>query len=139
MNPAPEHGDTIAEAMSTPEVPTKPRVMTRQEMGKLRRQYLTVVNPIVAACEHQMKIGHPPHRNCDYCWEAYFKAVANVKEIHDELIEKGIRAFTAKRGTKFVQAFSRFITNEMYKYENEMVEKAAAEVPITMEAAINGQ
>jgi hypothetical protein len=101
--------DVAANVPAEPATPPKP---SRREIGRMRRQFFTVVHDTVVACEHKFNPSKPPTLNCEYCWEAYFKTAVDLEELHKAL-NASIQDTIRVRGEKYVKAFRRFIANEL--------------------------
>jgi hypothetical protein len=102
------------------EVPEKPKQLTRAEIGKLRRAYITVVHGIVKACGHKFDPkGQPRMSNCPWCWEAYFMVAVDTAAIHNDLMKGGKKALEAKFGKTFVKQFGQFLIEQMTKEMHE--------------------
>jgi|SRR6185295_9895296 len=94
--------------------PETPRVLTRAEIGKLRRQHITIVKGFVTACEHSYDPNRPPRNNCFWCWQAFFRLSQDLVTLHEELrVPGGVQAVKSKYGEKFVKMFKRFISDEL--------------------------
>ncbi len=87
---------------------------TKAEIGRYRRAVVTKTLPTVIACNHKFS-NTPPKIHCGYCWEAFFKTVADLGAVHDELTKDGPKALEAKYGTQFIKAFKRFMSIELTK------------------------
>ena len=92
-----------------------PRAPNRMEIGRMRRQYLTITRATVDACGHKFNHEKQPTDNCPDCWYAYFKTSVNMDELHQQLsIPKfGPLVLTREYGAKFVKMFRRFLTREL--------------------------
>jgi len=92
-----------------------PRAPNRREIGRMRRQYLTITRATVDACGHKFNHEKQPTDNCPDCWYAYFKTSVNMDELHQQLsIPKfGPLVLTREYGAKFVKMFRRFLTREL--------------------------
>lgn len=100
--------ETDAKDLAT--VPEKPKTLTRKEIGKLRRQYITITLGTVKACGHKFDPKNQPKRNCEYCWQAYFYTAVDTAAVHDDLTKGGKRQLIKVYGEKFSRAFGRFLT-----------------------------
>jgi hypothetical protein len=109
-----------------------PEKLTRKQLGQLRRQYLTITHGTVKACEHKARFSkdHDPKNNCVHCWEAYFMTSVDLDLVHAVLTQKGARALTAMKGTKFVRMFHGFLSSKMLPMlQAEINKENAAELP----------
>jgi hypothetical protein len=89
----------------------KPK-LTRSEIKKLRRQFVTVIHPRVAGCMHRYTPDRQPrHRNCEHCWFAFFQNHGNLVQTTDELhsTEGGIQMIVDLQGIKFLRRFRQFM------------------------------
>jgi hypothetical protein len=126
----------LGEVIIAPEpTPSAPEKLTRKQLGQLRRQYVTITHGTVKSCEHLARFSkdHDPKNNCIYCWGAYFMTSVDLDLVHAVLTQKGARALTAMKGTKFVRMFHGFLSTKM-------LPMLAAEVnnpgPVPMDPAI---
>lgn len=96
----------------------KPQVLTRKQLGQLRRQFITVVHGTVRACGHKAKFdtGRQPGNNCTDCWTAYFmsgdskgKPYVDLDAVYKVLTEKGAKGLEKVYGTKFMRNFHGFL------------------------------
>lgn len=90
----------------------KPK-LTDTEIRRLRRQFITVVYPRVAACGHKYVADKQPrHRNCADCWFAWLNAHGELVQTTDELhnTEGGIGMILQIQGAKFLKMFRRFMS-----------------------------
>lgn len=87
--------------------------LTRSEIKKLRRQFITVVNQRVQACGHKYDpTRQPRHRNCENCWMAWLNNHGELIQTTDELFqtEGGIEMILQLQGVKFLKMFKRFMS-----------------------------
>jgi hypothetical protein len=87
--------------------------LTQTEIRKLRRQFITVVHPRVAACGHKhVADKQPRHRNCPHCWFAWFQNHGELVQTTDELhsTEGGIAMILQLQGAKFLRRFRQFMS-----------------------------
>jgi hypothetical protein len=123
FNDSVEKNKELLQALAEPE----PRKPTRVEIGKARRYYLTVVHDTVSACGHKFKKDHVPVLNCDYCWRAFFKTVADLQHLQELLQEDGgIGKMKKLYGDKVVKNFRRFLYLELTKGYDGISEEAAS-------------
>ena len=96
-----------------------PKVISRKELGKLRRNHLTVHHSTVTACGHRFNNAKQPSNNCPDCWSAFWKLVANIDVLHDILSKEGTKGLTAKFGAKFVKQFGKYLQTELPSTQGE--------------------
>lgn len=90
-----------------------PKVLSRRELGRLRRIHLTTEHSTVAACGHKFVQNKQPNNNCTDCWFAFFQLVANLEDLHSILTKEGTKGLTARYGKKFVKQFKLYLDNEL--------------------------
>jgi len=102
-------GTLVEEAAPQPET-VLPK-LTRGEIGKLRKQYITVQHPRVIGCKHRLDLKRQPtHRNCHKCWFAWFQNNKEVVATADEVFKNGHFELIVKlQGHKFYNYFTRFM------------------------------
>lgn len=107
---------------SVPESEQKQLTMT--EFRKLMNQYFTVRRPFVQGCGHKIDINNQPrHRNCEYCWFAFFKEHGDLVNTADEIYKNyGMTALDQLQGRKFRVMFTRFMST-LWKLKQEMEDK----------------
>lgn len=109
---------------------------TRKQIGEWRRANVTLVNPMVMLCGHKFLGTRNPATDCEECWRAYFKTNFDLGVFHDELLQsrilnkgnpkrypKPMSALEATYGKKFVEAFGRYLNNELQKGMHGVSEK----------------
>lgn len=109
--PAPE-GVLIHEPTRIIADEDKPK-LTKAEIKRLRRQFVTVNLPRVASCGHRYRADRQPrHRNCEECWMAWLNAHGELVQTTDELhnTEGGVAMIIQLQGTKFLKMFRRFMS-----------------------------
>lgn len=92
-------------------------VLTRKQIGQLRRRFLTTQHGTVVTCGHKAKFdnGRQPTNNCVECWNAFFHMSCDLDAIHKYLTEQGAKKFQAKFGDKFTKNFRGFLHKELSK------------------------
>jgi hypothetical protein len=91
--------------------------LTPGDLKKVRKMYVTIQHPRVAACLHELDLSiFPRHRNCEHCVFAWFNShgelVQQLDEMHnlgkdDEIIQlQGIKFY--KRFRQFMSTIARF-------------------------------
>jgi hypothetical protein len=102
-----------------------PPKFTPKQIGKLRRQFVTISHGTVNACQHKFHPTNEPRTNCDDCWEAYFRVQTGVvKGIQSILLALGDKELVKARGAKFYRRFKQFAA----KIEEEQRNAAAQEI-----------
>jgi len=134
---------TVAEVVKDPE--PKPPVLTKKQLGQLRRQYVTVVHGHVTACGHKAKFmpiqqrpSSPPNNNCIHCWEAYFMNCVDLEGIHVILTQKGPQELIKQKGRKFVRMFHGFLSERLLPALAQSInetEVAPPEEPVKIEGS----
>lgn len=82
---------------------------TRQEIGRLRRQFFSKEYGTVTACGHKFHPANTPTTNCDDCWEAFFRIHEGVvKGVLSIITTFGEKEVVKERGEKFVRQFRKF-------------------------------
>jgi hypothetical protein len=105
--------NTDVKALAQPE---EPKPLSRQEIGKMRRHYTTVVHGTVKVCGHKFDPKRTPrHSHCESCWEAYFMTAVDTAAIHDDLVKGGKARLVAVYGKAFVRQFGKFLTSQLAK------------------------
>ena len=99
-------------------VPEKPKPLTRQEIGKLRRHYITIVHGTVRACGDKFDSKRQPKNNCESCWEAYFMTVVDTAAIHDDFLKGGKKKLQTVYGDRFTKQFGIFLSAQLAKEAN---------------------
>lgn len=94
-------------------VPEQPKPLTRQEIGKLRRLYITIMHGTVRACGHKFDSKRQPKTNCEYCWEAYFMTAVDTAAIHDDLMKRGKKGLQSVYGNVFTKQFGKFLMAQL--------------------------
>jgi transaldolase len=97
------------------EPPKEQPKLTKQQLGQLRRQYITVTHGVVKACSHAAKFSatKPPGNNCIECWRAYFATSVDLEALHKTLTEGGVKKFIATHGIKYVRMFRGFLAQAL--------------------------
>lgn len=105
--------DKVEESFVPFEAPSNP---THQQLGKMRRAYLTETHGRVIACNHKFHPRNPPGGNCEHCWFAFF-------HLHPEMTQScakvcadtqmGEAMLERAQGTKFLKQFRLFILHQM--------------------------
>jgi hypothetical protein len=105
MGPSsPQPEDTV-----TIESPEPVKKYTKQEMGRLRRQFISKEYGTVTACGHKFHPVNQPTTNCDDCWEAFFRVHDGVvKGVLSIITSFGEKEVVKARGEKFVRQFRKF-------------------------------
>ncbi len=95
---------------TTPVEPEKP--LSRSQIGKLRKQYVTIQHPRVRACNHSLDMNQQPrHRNCQYCWFAWFNGHGEVVQQLDEMHTSGQDELIIQlQGKKFLHRWRQFMS-----------------------------
>jgi hypothetical protein len=122
-----EHNHTCGQECEPVEISADPipqpgehkhQVLSRKQLGELRRRYLTIVHGVVRACGHKAKFSSTkqPTNNCVDCWTAYFastdatgKPIVDLLGVHKLLTEKGVKGLESQYGTKFTKNFHGFL------------------------------
>jgi hypothetical protein len=132
---------TVSDPELTEPKPAEPK-LTRQQIGQLRRQYLTLVNGTVTACGHkdnfsktQQRAGKPPGNNCVECWTAFFMTSVDLEGVHVILTTQGVRALTAIRGKKFVKMFHGFLTSRLLPSLTAEAEQLVPADPVVIQGS----
>jgi len=116
-------------AQLTPPEPVKeiplernPPKLSPTDIGKLRKQYVTVTQSRVRTCGHKIDLSRQPkYRNCQSCWMAFF---SQHKELVDQLIEmhkagpEGDTLIVQLQGKKFLEMYFKFMST-LYKWSQE--------------------
>jgi hypothetical protein len=117
LNPTQTLTQPTLESSSPEEValPAVPEVLTRKQIGQLRRMHITVNHGVVKACGHKAKFrkDHEPNNNCVHCWAAFFATSVDLDLIHAVLTQKGGKALVAMKGTKFTKMFHGFLSSQL--------------------------
>ena len=90
-------------------------MLTKKQIGQLRRQHITVVHGKVRACNHKAKFTttQSPGTNCVSCWAAFFATCVDLDLVHAVLTTKGVKALVAMKGTKFTKMFHGFLSSQL--------------------------
>jgi hypothetical protein len=112
----------LTEVVST-ELRNSPK-LTKQQLGQLRRQYITVTHGVVRACSHPAKFSatKPPGNNCVECWTAYLSTCVDLEALHKTLTEGGVKKFIATHGIKYVRMFRGFLSQALMPKTEEKPE-----------------
>ena len=102
-------GNIVEEANPAPE-PVIPK-LTKAEIGKIRKQYITVKNPRVIICKHRLNLkSQPRHRNCENCWWAWFQNNGEMVKTADDAYQSGHpEIIVMLQGQKFFEYFVKFM------------------------------
>ena len=108
-------------------------MLTKKQIGQLRRQHITVVHGKVRACNHKAKFTttQSPGTNCVSCWAAFFATCVDLDLVHAVLTTKGVKALVAMKGTRFTKMFHGFLSSQL-------LPALAAETKIETPAVIQG-
>ena len=114
----PEKGTTVPETGSP--IPK----LSKSQIGKARRQFITVQNPRVMVCKHRLDLKRQPrHRNCESCWWAWFQNNGEMVKTADEAYQSGHpEIIVMLQGQKFYDNFIRFMAT-VAKLESQMKPK----------------
>lgn len=97
--------------------------LSKQQIGKLRRQFHTQVYGRVAKCGHQFHPTDQPRTNCTDCWEAFFRVHTGVVQgVQSILSAFGEKELVNAKGTEFVKRYKKFAA----MVEQEQKAEAAA-------------
>lgn len=86
----------------------KPLGISKQELGKLRRQHITVTKQLLA-CGHRVAVSIAPRNNCDACWLTHFRTIPGLTwtddagKPYDSVTPELVAQVTAARGAKFAK------------------------------------
>jgi len=96
------------------------------EIKKLRKQYVTRRLPKVNICGHRLDLGSQPrHRNCQYCWFAWFQNHGEIVQQLDEMfVADGGKLIIQLQGTKFFQRWRMFMAT-VAQWKKQMEEANA--------------
>ena len=95
--------------------------LTDTEIRRLRRQFITVIYPRVAACGHKYIAEEQPRKNCPDCWFTFFQNHGELVQTTDELFntDGGLELIKTLRGGKFLKMFLRFMSTIAHIKKNE--------------------
>lgn len=98
------------EEKATTALDTRP-IPTPGKMKKLRKQFITVQHPKVAACGHELDLSRQPvHKNCDTCWFAWFQNHGEIVQQCDEMFQAdGGKMIIQLQGKKFLHRWRQFM------------------------------
>jgi hypothetical protein len=112
-----------AEAQQAEAAPVEPpKPLTRRQIGAIRKQYVTIQHPRVRTCNHRLDLNaQPRHRNCQYCWFAWFNGHGEVVQQLDEMHTSGTDALIISlQGVKFLHRWLQFMaTVARFKAEQQ--------------------
>lgn len=101
-----------------------PKELTLSEYKNAMRMFFTYRHQAnVDACGHAFHQGREPrHRNCDYCWFAFFQVHGEVTQTADEVFQKeGREMLVQLKGKKFTEMFVRFMaTLAQYQRDEQL-------------------
>lgn len=101
----------IAEEHAAP----KPK-LTRADIGRARRAYITETHGHVIICGHKFHPANPPGGNCKDCWNAFFNVHPQMTKSCADVCanpKMGEAMLERAQGSKFVKHFRRFITENV--------------------------
>ena len=102
-------GTLIEEATPAPD-PVIPKI-TRAQIGKIRKQHITVQHSRVVGCGHRLDLKRQPrHNNCENCWWAWFQNNGEMVKTADEAFQSGHpEIIVMLQGNKFYKNFLKFM------------------------------
>lgn len=111
----------VKDVSFNPSKPTPaPPKFTPKQIGKLRRQFITVTHGTVNACKHKFHPTNEPRTNCDNCWEAYFRVQTGVvKGIQSIVNALGEAELVKARGVKYLRRYKEFAMKVEEEQRNE--------------------
>lgn len=85
--------------------------LTKYDIGRLRRQFFTIQNPVITSCNHKIRHDSEPSEvNCQDCWFAFFQHYGKVTQLADEVYAlHGKQELIRLKGQKFTKYFLRFM------------------------------
>lgn len=94
---------------------------SEKDIRNLRRQFITVRNPMVLGCEHKIDIDREPKNNCPICWFAFFQNNGEATQTVEKAFQENKIEFLIKwKGKKFTKNFLCFMdTVAKIKIEEE--------------------
>jgi hypothetical protein len=113
-------------AAETGQPSPEPPKLSKSEIGKLRKQYVTNTVPRVIACKHRLDLTrHPRHINCDFCIWAWFQNNSGTVQTADELYKAGnSKMIIELNGIKFYKMFTKFMATVESMKKQELVKTA---------------
>lgn len=115
MNPIPEISNGVRsgknEVLHDVDIPAEPKKeYSRAEIGKMRRQFMTIHHGCVTACGHAYVPSSDPRLNCEDCWVAHFMTQEGLLRGVNAIVRTfGIPQLKKTRGDKFVKHYERFL------------------------------
>lgn len=108
MNPTPEAPTELLHDVDIPATPKKD--YSRAEIGKMRRQFMTIQHGKVVACGHAYVPSSDPRFNCEDCWVAHFMTQEGLLRGVNAIVRTfGIPQLKKTRGERFVKHYERFL------------------------------
>lgn len=89
-----------------------PKPPTEGELRLLRKQFITMQHSKVAGCGHKYDPERQPrHRNCDFCWLAFFQNHGEIVQTTDEIFQtRGKHLIIELQGKVFFNNFLKFMS-----------------------------
>lgn len=105
-----ESFDLAAESLPASIDPSVP--LSKSDMAKLRKRYVTIQHPIAKSCGHKLDLSRQPrHRNCDNCWANWLNSNGPTVQTAEELIAAGNeKLIIALQGPKFLHNVKKFLS-----------------------------
>jgi hypothetical protein len=120
-DPGPSREEQTASAAIAEDSSAKPR-LSRAEIGKLRRKFLTKNFGTVTKCGHKFHPTDEPHTNCIDCWEAYFMEQEGIRIGVESIVRSfGIEQLVKVRGKNFVKMYTRFVATHPVRARGDVV------------------
>jgi hypothetical protein len=94
---------------AAPQGTQPPKQYSKQQIGKMRRQFITKEYGVVKACGHKFHPTNEPRTNCDGCWEAFFRVHEGVVSGAQAIVATfGEAQLVKARGKEFVKRFKYY-------------------------------